>query len=299
MEALLSLAFDNLSSYDVSKVKKGLKQVEGLLAQLCLSLPASKPTKKPPPTDPGRDGGQKNLPAAKELAELSDDPAFREFFRLQEGFEWNIAQRILQTLDRLVARGGDGQNDIEILLALSLLQGLLLLHPPSKALFSREIYMNLLLDLIEPVNCPGIQCATLLTLVVALIDMPQNTRTFEQLDGLLAITSLFRSRETTTDVKLKLVEFLYFYLLPETPSIPRAEGRTSPEMPAMLQRSPSKLAKAFSRGDSRKRSDSESSMTRSIEEKRAFLERHVGSVEDLMMDLEDYGPFGGALNLRG
>ena len=142
MEALLSLAFDNLSSYDVSKVKKGLKQVEGLLAQLCLSLPSSKPTKKPPPTEGGRDGGQKNLPAAKDLSELSGDPAFREFFRLQEGFEWNIAQRILQTLDRLVARGGDGQNDIEILLALSVLQGLLLLHPPSKALFSREMYMN-------------------------------------------------------------------------------------------------------------------------------------------------------------
>ena len=33
------------------------------------------------------------------------------------------------------------------LLALSLLQGLLLLHPPSKALFSRDIYMNVRLVL--------------------------------------------------------------------------------------------------------------------------------------------------------
>lgn len=35
-----------------------------------------------------------------------------------------------------------GQSDILILSALDLLQGILLLHPPSRALFSREIYMN-------------------------------------------------------------------------------------------------------------------------------------------------------------
>ena len=140
MEALLSLAFDNLSSYDGPKVRKGLKQVEGLLAQICLSSPAgSKPSKKPPPTDPGRDGGS---PAPKTLADLSGDPAFREFFKLQEGFEWNVAQRLLTTLDRLVARGSDGQNDLLIMNALDLIQGVLLLHPPSKALFSREVYMN-------------------------------------------------------------------------------------------------------------------------------------------------------------
>lgn len=27
--------------------------------------------------------------APKDLASLEDDPAFREFFKLQEGFEWN------------------------------------------------------------------------------------------------------------------------------------------------------------------------------------------------------------------
>jgi hypothetical protein len=37
MEALLSLSFDNLSSYDQAKIRKGLRQVEGLLAQICLS----------------------------------------------------------------------------------------------------------------------------------------------------------------------------------------------------------------------------------------------------------------------
>ena len=138
MEALLSLAFDNLSSYDGLKIKKGLKQVEGLLAQICLSPANSKSPSKKPATDLPRDAES----SPKALADLSGDPAFREFFKLQEGFEWNVAQRLLTTLDRLVARGSDGQNDLLILNALDLIQGVLLLHPSSKALFSREVYMN-------------------------------------------------------------------------------------------------------------------------------------------------------------
>lgn len=136
MESLLSLAFDNLSSFDGAKIKKGLKQVEGLLAQICLSGP-SKPRKAS--AEQGKDGD----PAPRKgLGDLGDDPAFREFFKLQEGFEWNIAQRLLATLDWLVVRGGDGQYDLLIVNALDLIQGVLLLHPPSKVLFSRSVYMN-------------------------------------------------------------------------------------------------------------------------------------------------------------
>jgi hypothetical protein len=141
MESLLSLAFDNLSSFDGSKIKKGLKQVEGLLAQICLSGPSS-PRKQS--VDHGRDRDQ---PSRKVLADLSGDPAFREFFKLQEGFEWNIAQRLLTTLDWLVVRGGDGQYDLLIVNALDLIQGVLLLHPPSKVLFSRSVHMNVCLSL--------------------------------------------------------------------------------------------------------------------------------------------------------
>ncbi|EHK98302.1 putative Cell division control protein 14 [Glarea lozoyensis 74030] len=116
--------------------------------------------------------------------------------------------------------------------------------------------MNHLLDLLEPDMCPAVQSSTIITLVCALIEAPQNARTFERLDGLMMITSVFKSRETTREVKLKLVEFLYFYLMPETPSIPSANATAS--VPAMLQRSPSKLAGAFNRADSaaRKRADS-------------------------------------------
>jgi hypothetical protein len=302
MEALLSLAFDNLSSYDGPKVRKGLRQVEGLLAQICLSPPQSQPKHSRSSSrdisggDDGANDDEDATSPRKELGELSADPAFREFFKLQEGFEWNVSLRLIGTLDRLLAKGNDGQNDLLILSALDLCQGVLLLHPPSKALFSREQNMNLLLDLLEPYNCPAIQSATLLTLVVALIDTPSNTRTFEALDGLLTVTSLFKSRSTSREVKLKLVEFLYFYLMPETPSIPRADQRDS--VPAMLQRSPSKLAGAFSAADTRRKASSEdgAEYTLTTEEKQELLSRHLSSVEDLVKDLRNCAPFGGIVS---
>lgn len=129
-----------------------------------------------------------------------------------------------------------------------------------------------------------------------MIDTPQNTRTFENLDGLLTITSLFKSRETTREVKLKLVEFLYFYLMPETPSIPSANGTAS--IPCLLQASPSKLADVFNRGQvgCRKRADSEFENTRTTEEKQGYLGRYLSSVDELVADLREGTAFGGALS---
>ena len=142
MESLLSLAFDNLSSYDGPKVRKGLRQVEGLLAQICLSNANSSPRSSHRSRDSDDDGSDTSTPPQKDLSQLSRDPAFREFFKLQEGFEWNVAMRMISTLDRLMAKGGDGGNDLLILSSLDLIQGLLLLHPPSKTLFAREQNMN-------------------------------------------------------------------------------------------------------------------------------------------------------------
>lgn len=83
MEALLAHSFDYLSSYEPSKIRKGLRQVEGLLAQICLSRP------KQAAADKRRSTSQLT---PKPLDELAEDPAFREFFKLQEGFQWNGMQ---------------------------------------------------------------------------------------------------------------------------------------------------------------------------------------------------------------
>lgn len=162
---------------------------------------------------------------------------------------------------------------------------MLLLHPPSRTLFAREIYMNLLLDLLEPTNCPAIQSSALLTLVTALLGEPRNVRCFEAVDGLLAVTSLLKGRETGREVKMRTVEFLYFYLMPETPQGVNGDG-----VNGGLQRSPSKklnggVLPAHSR----------EAETRTTEEKQALLGRHLSNVEDLVEDLRESAVFGAKL----
>ncbi|KAF1921505.1 cell division protein Cdc14 [Ampelomyces quisqualis] len=285
MEALLSLAFDNIASKDTQKIRKGLRQIEGMLAQICLSggkAKSSTPSQRR--NSSATDLGEQQEPTPKKLGELSDDPAFREFFRLQEGFEWNVATRVADCLERLLGMGSskDGQNDILILSSLSNLQGLLLLHSPSRIIFGREVYMNLLLDLLDPYNCPAIQSQALLVLVTALLATPQNTRTFEHMDGLLTVTSLFKDEETIQNVKVKLLEFLYFYLMPETPT-------------PSLRRSPSKLANAFDRRTGSANGDdgggAAKKNTRTQEEKQYLLGKYLSNVDALVDDLQESAPF--------
>ncbi|OJJ80908.1 cell division control protein 14 [Aspergillus glaucus CBS 516.65] len=275
METLLAHSFDYLSSYEPSKVRKGLRQVEGLLAQICLSKAKQSPVVR----KRSMMGMSSPQPAARPLSEIKDDPAFREFFKLQEGFQWNVAMRLVTCLEHLLGRGSNGTNDLLILATLDLIQGALLLHPPSRTLFAREIYMNLLLDLLDPINCPAIQSTTLLTLVTALLDNPANTRTFEQLDGLLTVTSLFKQRATSREVKLKLVEFLYFYLMPETP--------TNLPSPGMQRRGPHLRSPKGSR-----HSANGNRATRMTDEKQALLGRYLSNVADLVEDLKETAPFG-------
>ena len=192
--------------------------------------------------------------------------------------------------------GNPSQTDLLILSALDLLQGILLLHPPSRCLFNREIYMNLLLDLLDSSNPPKIQSHALLVLVTALLDCPRNTRTFEDIDGLLTITSLFKSRGTSKDVKMRTLEFLYFYLMPE--SATNYLAASAPNT-AVLQRSPSKLANIIE-GHARTHSgDGGGSMdidepeeTKGTGEKQRLLEQYLNNVEELVQDLQESAPFG-------
>jgi hypothetical protein len=91
METLLSLAFDNISSKDSAKLRKGLRQIEGLLAQICLSQkPSSGHNRRAsvvPSSSTTNNNNDNSTP--KTLQDLPSDPAFREFFRLQDSFEYN------------------------------------------------------------------------------------------------------------------------------------------------------------------------------------------------------------------
>ncbi|KAK5089077.1 hypothetical protein LTR05_003301 [Lithohypha guttulata] len=242
-------------------------------------------------------GSNSTTTPPKKLKDLHSDPAYREFFKLQQGFQWNVCMRLISCLERLLGKESNGTNDLLVIQTLELIQGVLLLHPPSRELFAREIYMNLFLDLLDPQNCPAIQSTTLLALVTSLLDQPSNTRTFETLDGLLVITSLFKSRSTSREVKMKLVEFLYFYLMPET--APPKHVVTSATNTAVLGGRGREIAAAFDR-DRRREStvhiDTEikgDGQTRSTTDKQEMLSKYLSNVQDLVEDLsEGSGPFG-------
>lgn len=334
METLLSHSFDYLSSHDQAKIRKGLRQVEGLLAQICLSRPQNAANKRQSMINFSTDVSTAPM---RQLSELKNDPAFRDFFRLQEGFQWNVAMRLVSCLERLMGRGSNGQNDLLMISTLDVLQGVLLLHPPSRSLFSRDINMNVsqalsepfdtrtnlsippqtLLDLLDPSNPPALQSTTLLVLVTVLLSHPSNTRTFESQDGLLTITSLFKSRSTSREVKLKLVEFLYFYLMPETPTLSIRGMQSAPNTAIFgggaggLQRRESKIAKlglemgfGGGGGGPKRRSETVAGAeaagggaatgdeTRSTEEKQNLLGKYLNNVEDLVEDLKETQPFG-------
>lgn len=150
--------------------------------------------------------------------------------------------------------------------------------------------MNLLFDLLEPSNTPQVQSLALLALVAALLGNPLNARCFERNDGLLAIASLFKSRSTAQDVKLRVVEFLYFYLMPETPAHSAATAPTSAD------------AQWREDGEERRRSrtvdgveggtlvlDDEAVFreSRGTAEKMKMLGRYLPNVEELAADLRE------------
>jgi hypothetical protein len=212
-----------------------------------------------------------------------------------------VASRLIATLERLLGMPGTSENDTVILSALELLQGMLLLHPPSRSLFSREIYLNILLDLLDSANPPALQSQALLVLMTALLESPRNARTFEDIDGLVTVASLLKSRGTNKDVRVRAMEFLSFYLMPEAADA-ETEDHEDHEMSTVVQRSPSKSPAGYFLHARTNSSDSNGSSmdidddvgeTRTASEKKAYLERWLGNVDWLVQDLPNGVPLAG------
>lgn len=228
MEHLLALSIDNLSSPQPAKIRKGLRQIEGLLAQICLSA-SKQPHPSPSKRQPSASALDETQPSP--LDQLTSDPAFLEFFRLQQTFEYNLATRLLSSLFLLIASQHQApsqdrhQTDL-ITTTLTLLHGILLLHPPSRSLFSRHTNLTLLLDLLQPTHAPSILSTTLLTLLTILLDNPTNARAFEEADGLRAVVTL-RDHEHE-NVQFAAQDVLAYWLMPETPEIVRRPELSAP-----------------------------------------------------------------------
>ena len=179
--------------------------------------------------------------------------------------------------------------------------------------------MNLLLDLLDPSNPSSIQAQTLLVLVTAMLDCPRNTRAFESLDGLGTVTSLFKSRATRQDVKMRTLEFLYFYLMPESSPLANPASSSSPSSAPntglyhqqQQQQQRDKLLHSHEQNHARTHSgDSEASSPNwliggggegeeeeikrvclTTEEKQKLLGRHLNNVAELVRDLRENAVF--------
>lgn len=153
---------------------------------------------------------------------------------------------------------------------------------------------QLLLDLLDYQECSKVQSRTLLVLVTALLSHPPNTRTFEKAGGLQNITSLFKARGTPNALKLKIMEFLYFYLMPEAPpnDVASPTNVKAPRKTASGEHPPRR-----SSNDAQPQPHPHPSTggpTRSTEEKQRLLGQYLSNVQDLVQDLRENAPFIGA-----
>ncbi|KAJ7181587.1 cell division control protein 14, SIN component-domain-containing protein [Mycena crocata] len=178
------------------------------------------------------------------------------FLALQYTFECNIPSRIFSwiaastfQLELLTNKGTiDPEAEPEVAtltsqlsLALSIIQGVCLTHAATKTYLGRKYALEVLLDLflssrhlsstpfasanlsgspVKPTPGAPLPLASVIldTLLCILVDSSPALRVFEACHGVHAIVKILKRAGTPREVRMKCLEFLYFYLLDETPS---------------------------------------------------------------------------------
>ncbi|THH21375.1 hypothetical protein EUX98_g8397 [Antrodiella citrinella] len=225
MQDTIMDALDDLSSSHVSTTRKGraLDSLEKLLAEIC-----------------GTD--------------LPDTFPLQYFIALQDTFQCNIPSRLLTwlsestyRLEALVGKGtleADKESEAHTLSnqlwqGLTIVQGIALQHPASKKFLSRRYALDTLLDLLlvsrhvsNPVKVTGsvstaeskqaksavvtLTDVALDSLLCVLVDSSEALRTFEEANGVQYVVRILKRAGTPREVRMKCLEFLYFYLMDET-----------------------------------------------------------------------------------
>ena len=236
------------------------------------------------------------------------DPLYIWFVHTQESFQGNIVYRLLEFMRRISSFGDLPDTDQRDQVAhwisstLYLLQGSLFLHGPSKALFARRPHMQLLLQLINAKHPEGLQVRTIQTIIAALVDTPQNMRVFEDSGGLETVRSLFIDPNAAHHVKVKILEFLYFYLMPERTASQYSQlatgttkdpvERTSTDSNASTLRIMRHVREPGMHQSDNLDSKESACHVRTTEEKQVLLGRYFSNIEALVADLREFKPFG-------
>ncbi|KAF3168736.1 60S ribosomal protein L3 [Orbilia oligospora] len=274
-EEVLSQAFDRLShSHSPTSIQIGLDAIDEYLALVCSTpVPICSPVAAKTSTASTTLDPQEKLP-------YPTSPWIKEFRKLQDGFQYNIALRLVGCIDRILVEKKNSQQDIFLTSCLQCLQGTLLLHPESRNLFAREAHMAVVLSITlifvqlltrrQPLD---LRVLTIDTLVSALLECPANMRTFEALNGLQTISLLFRNRQTPEKIRLRVTEFLYFYLLPE---VEDSQGHQRNRY--QMRESGYSSAQVVVIGNERVMGPK----TRSIEQKEEMLGKHLKGIEGII-----------------
>ncbi|KDQ64176.1 hypothetical protein JAAARDRAFT_27798 [Jaapia argillacea MUCL 33604] len=219
MQITIEDALDDLASTRTSTGRKtrALVTLEKLLASICI---------------PGDEESLDQLEA---------------FLILQDTFECNVPSRIVSwiisaTLQLEQALATHERESEVITLssllaqALSIIQGISLNHKPSKRYLGRKYTLEILIDLLlvsrhvvptpvttqEGTSKPGLPLTSIIldTLLCILVDAPPALRAYEECHGVQVVVRILKRAGTPREVRMKCLEFLYFYLLDETTPTP-------------------------------------------------------------------------------
>ncbi|KAK2465965.1 hypothetical protein APHAL10511_001606 [Amanita phalloides] len=183
------------------------------------------------------------------LACLNNSHTLNHFNSLQRSFECNIPLRVLTwisittpKLDSVIEKGRE--NDVlkmvsQLSLALSIIQGTVLIHHASKVYLGRKHALEILLDLLlvsRHVPQRPLSSIVLDTLLCILVDAPNSIRSFENANGVQSVVKILKRAGTPREVRMKCLEFLYFYLLDETPELDVIP--TAPSTPVHVRKKP-------------------------------------------------------------
>ncbi|KAI0340792.1 CDC14-domain-containing protein [Trametopsis cervina] len=234
MKDVIQDALDDLASNKSSAARQGraLDSLERLLAEICVTADTS------------------SSEALQSFVSLQDTFQCNVPFRL---LSW--ISKSLSNLHALASKSLTTNHDPELTTlssqvaqALSIIQGTALIHGGSKHYLGRRYPLEVLVELFYiarrvpsipnhiSMNLSGpsptavsnntkdkasssipLANVVLDTLLCILVDAPSALRVFEDVNGVQTLVKMFKRAATPREVRMRCIEFLYFYLMDESP----------------------------------------------------------------------------------
>lgn len=276
LEACIEQSIRQMNELDGRAVAEGVRSVHTLLLRLIqtnrgqLAPPGGSARHEPAVVDTSTLNTLSSEPPETPRPERGPDRGLEEFRGLQDRAEYNLATQLLLLLVR-VANGEFAvktEADELVVRVLQILQGVLLIHPRSRTCFRGKHNIRLLIDLLDPQSRVQPSFLVIIECVLMLVSLfirnAENLRNFEDLRGVELICKLIKGDYSDGDapapvpppatatltwhsVRIKSLEFLFFYLIPEfhgdededededePPPAPASDASPAPRTPATV-----------------------------------------------------------------